>query len=286
MITGGNTTVYVSSLDEAIQFYTGCLGLTLTNRFGGHWATIHAGPSYWTTSGAVGAGLTIGLHPPSPRHPAPGTAGGVGFGLETYVPIEDVHGRLIDRGVRVDAEIVRFEAGNVFNLVDQDGLPTYVHEFPPNMLPESDLGAPADSDDSPVAGTIAGGHAIVYVSNMSAAVSFYTETLGMKLTYRFGDHWATVEAGRLLVAIHPKTPRTPEPGSKGSVMLGLTIAEPIERVVSRLTAGGVRITGPVIRAEGGNFVEIEDPSGNSIYLWEETRSETENAEARQVVSKA
>jgi predicted enzyme related to lactoylglutathione lyase len=56
--------------------------------------------------------------------------------------------------------------------------------------------------------------------------------------------------------------------------------------VSRLTAGGVRITGPVIRAEGGNFVEIEDPSGNSIYLWEEESRQPEKAETHHAVSNA
>ena len=42
---------------------------------------------------------------------------------------------------------------------------------------------------------ISGGNATVYVSNMDAAVRFYTEDLGLKLTNRFGDHWATIEAG-------------------------------------------------------------------------------------------
>src|SRR5688572_26153420 len=121
MITGGNATVYVSSFDEAIEFYAGRLGLRLSNRFGDHWATVETGPSYWTTGKEAGAGLTIGLHPPSARHPAPGTPGSVGFGFETYEPIEDGAARLTHRGVRVNAEIIRFEAGNVVAFTDQDG---------------------------------------------------------------------------------------------------------------------------------------------------------------------
>ena len=38
------------------------------------------------------------------------------------------------------------------------------------------------------------GNVTVYVSNMDRAVKFYSETLGLKLAYRFGDHWASVEA--------------------------------------------------------------------------------------------
>ena len=56
MISGGNATVYVSDMDTAVRFYTETLGLTLTNRFGNHWATLEAGPCYWTHGEA---GLTI-----------------------------------------------------------------------------------------------------------------------------------------------------------------------------------------------------------------------------------
>jgi catechol 2,3-dioxygenase-like lactoylglutathione lyase family enzyme len=267
MISGGNATVYVRDLDSAIDFYVSRLGLKLTNRFGQHWATVQTGPSYWTTREA-GAGLTIGLHPHSSKHAAPGTPGGVGFGLETYGPSEQVSARLAGHGVRVDPDIVRFEAGNVFNIADQDGLPTYVHEFPPFMLEGAGPSDEDRTDDGPFADTISGGHAIVYVSNMDASLRFYAETLGMKLTNRFGDHFATVEAGRLVLAIHPKTPRTPDPGTKGSVALGLTIDEPIERVVSRLSGRGVRITGAIVRTETNRFIEFEDPDGNLLYLAE------------------
>ena len=50
---------------------------------------------------------------------------------------------------------------------------------------------------------------------MDAAVRFYMETLGLKLTFRFEDKIAGVEAGRLVVALHPETPNTPDPGRKG-----------------------------------------------------------------------
>jgi predicted enzyme related to lactoylglutathione lyase len=36
---------------------------------------------------------------------------------------------------------------------------------------------------------IAGGLATVFVSDMDRAVRFYTETLALKLEYRFGNHW-------------------------------------------------------------------------------------------------
>lgn len=119
---------------------------------------------------------------------------------------------------------------------------------------------------------ISGGNATVYVSNMDAAVRFYSETLGMKLTNRFGDHWATVQAGRgLTIGLHPTSPDYPAPGTKGSVMLGLEIDEPIETAVARLTEKGVRFTGSIIKADPGAWASFLDLDGNPIYLWEVNR---------------
>lgn len=44
---------------------------------------------------------------------------------------------------------------------------------------------------------IEGGVATVFVRSMDEAVRFYTETLGLALLYRAGDHWAQVDAGRV-----------------------------------------------------------------------------------------
>jgi catechol 2,3-dioxygenase-like lactoylglutathione lyase family enzyme len=104
---------------------------------------------------------------------------------------------------------------------------------------------------------------------MDAAVRFYTQALGLTLTNRYGDTFATVEAcASFLIALHPQTPRTPPPGTKGAAMLGLQVDEPIDRVVSRLAGRGVRVTGETPTPQEENRVEIEDPDGNTIYLFE------------------
>lgn len=277
MISGGNATVYVANMDAAVRFYTATLGLTLTNRFGNHWATLEAAPCYYSESGA---GLTIGLHPASSAHATPGTAGGVGYGLETYEPAERVIARLQERGTRITGDIIRYEGGNCFRLVDLDGLATYVNEFPPDMVPHTDVGGQADTAKAPASESRFGGHAIVYVSNMDAGVRFYSDKLGLPLTNRYGDHFATVEAGNLVLAIHPKTPNTPDPGTKGSVSLGLQVDEPMERVVSRLTERGVRVTGESAPPDSGTRVEFEDEDGNPIYLWEPSAASSRAAASR------
>jgi predicted enzyme related to lactoylglutathione lyase len=116
---------------------------------------------------------------------------------------------------------------------------------------------------------ISSGNATVFVSNMDNSVRFYTEVLGLKLTNRFGDSWATVEAGKgLTIGLHPASPKYPAPGTKGAMMLGLEIDEPIAGMVARLGGKGVRIKGSIVQDDPGNFVHLEDPDGNEIYLWE------------------
>jgi catechol 2,3-dioxygenase-like lactoylglutathione lyase family enzyme len=116
---------------------------------------------------------------------------------------------------------------------------------------------------------ISGGNATIFVSNMDAAVKFYTDVLGLKLTNRFGDAWATIDAGKgLTIGLHPASPKYPAPGTKGSMMLGLEIDEPIETVVARLNERGVRFGGSIVDDEAGKFAQLEDPDGNEMYLWE------------------
>jgi predicted enzyme related to lactoylglutathione lyase len=119
---------------------------------------------------------------------------------------------------------------------------------------------------------ITGGNATIIVANMDNSIRFYTQVLGLKLTNRFGNDWATVSAGEgLTIGIHPASPKYPQPGTKGAIILGLDIDVPIEMAVSRLADHGVAVKGSIVRSEPGNFVSLEDPDGHEIYLWEKVR---------------
>jgi predicted enzyme related to lactoylglutathione lyase len=116
---------------------------------------------------------------------------------------------------------------------------------------------------------ITGGNATVFVSNMDRAVQFYTGVLGLKLTNRFGDQWATVDAGKgLTIGLHPASAKYPAPGTKGGIVLGMEIEGAIDQVVASLGKKGVQFKDTVIKSEAGNFIHLEDPDGNVIYLWE------------------
>jgi catechol 2,3-dioxygenase-like lactoylglutathione lyase family enzyme len=116
---------------------------------------------------------------------------------------------------------------------------------------------------------ISGGNATVFVSNMDKAVHFYIEVLGLRLAERYGDAWATVDAGRgFTIGLHPASPKYPAPGTKGGVVIGLEVQQPLESVVQQLKDKGARFTGEIMREQAGNFVHLEDADGTPIYLWE------------------
>ena len=115
---------------------------------------------------------------------------------------------------------------------------------------------------------IRGGNVTVYVSDMGAAVRFYTEVLGLQLKERFGDHWASVDAGNgLVIGLHPATPEAGA-GLAGSIAIGFEATEPIAEVVDRLKARGITFRGGIVRDKAGQFAFFGDADGNPCYLYQ------------------
>jgi catechol 2,3-dioxygenase-like lactoylglutathione lyase family enzyme len=125
------------------------------------------------------------------------------------------------------------------------------------------------------------GNVTVYVSDMDRAVRFYTEILGLRLAYRFGNHWAAVEVGRgLTIGLHPESADMPA-GRKGSMAIGLELGgTAIEEAMSRLEAKGVRFHGDVIDSKGGKFVSFNDPDGHLIYLAQMDQAHVDQGEGK------
>jgi len=109
----------------------------------------------------------------------------------------------------------------------------------------------------------------------------------LKLAYRFGDHWASIEAGTgLTIGLHPASSEM-SAGRKGSMAIGLQLKGSISDAVSALKAKGVRFQGEVINeGKAGSFIGFEDPDGNQLYLAEVNWSHVEKGEGKYEPAKA
>lgn len=108
----------------------------------------------------------------------------------------------------------------------------------------------------------------IFVSNMDRAVRFYTDVLGMKLVYRFGDDWATLKTtDGMTVGLHPASKESPA-GRKGSITIGFEVSEPIQKAVAAMKEKGVKFVGPIVDDKEVKAAYFEDPEGNEMYFVE------------------
>lgn len=111
------------------------------------------------------------------------------------------------------------------------------------------------------------GNVTVFVADMDRAVRFYTETLGLKLAYRFGNEWASVEAGKgLTIGLHPASAQSPK--GRGGMCIGLELTGSLDDAMRRLEAKGVRFGTVASEDKAGKFAHFEDPDGNLLYIAE------------------
>jgi predicted enzyme related to lactoylglutathione lyase len=108
----------------------------------------------------------------------------------------------------------------------------------------------------------------IFVANMDRAVKFYTEVLGCKMTYRFGNDWAQLHSDDgATIGLHPASSQNPA-GIKGSIQLGIQVDKSIHKVVEEMKAKGVQFVGPVVDDTQLLVANFQDPDGNPFYLAE------------------
>ena len=112
----------------------------------------------------------------------------------------------------------------------------------------------------------------MFVSDMDRAVAFYTEVLGLRLAFRAGDHWASIDAGAgTQIGLHPASPgASPRAPGPDAMSVGLNVTEPIETVIAALSARGVEF-GDVTSDGMLKIAHFADPDGNALYLCEQPK---------------
>ena len=112
------------------------------------------------------------------------------------------------------------------------------------------------------------------VSDVEAAIAFYTRQFGFTLISSAAPAFAEVTRGDLrLLLSGPSSSagrpmpdgRRPEPGGWNRIHF---LVDDIAAEVRRLRAAGVRFRNDVIKGPGGSQVLLEDPSGNPIELFQ------------------
>jgi catechol 2,3-dioxygenase-like lactoylglutathione lyase family enzyme len=115
------------------------------------------------------------------------------------------------------------------------------------------------------------------VSDVDAAVAFYTTLLDFELIEQYGPAMAIVRrdgltlwlAGPQSSAARPMPDgRQPEPGGWNRFVIEV---DDLAKTSERLRAAGVPLRNEIVTGPGGKQVLIEDPSGNPIELFQPLR---------------
>jgi len=101
------------------------------------------------------------------------------------------------------------------------------------------------------------------VADLSRAVDFYQDILGLPLKYRFADY-AGFDVGGVELGL--KTWGELEPPRKGEPVVNFLVDD-VDRACQELSARGVKFTkGPEDTPWGGRIALFEDPDGNTLQL--------------------
>ena len=80
--------------------------------------------------------------------------------------------------------------------------------------------------------------ATVRVSDLSRAIRFYVDQLGLTLKEHYGDRWAAVQAPGLTIGLHPAGAADPPAVPSGGMSIGFQV-EQLEAVMATLQERGV-----------------------------------------------
>lgn len=113
------------------------------------------------------------------------------------------------------------------------------------------------------------------VSDVDAALPFYTEALGFTVDMHPAPGFAALSRGELRLLLNQPgaggagqaMPTGEEPGPGGWNRFQVEVDD-IEAVVERLREGGARFRNEIVTGNGGRQVLVEDPSGNPVEIFQ------------------
>lgn len=112
------------------------------------------------------------------------------------------------------------------------------------------------------------------VSDVDRAIAFYTQHLGFKLEQKVGAAFASISRGDLTLLLsgpqssgHLPLPegRRQEPGGWNRIVLNV---DDLASRVATLRQAGLHFRSDVVTGPGGKQIQLEDPDGNPVELFE------------------
>jgi len=113
------------------------------------------------------------------------------------------------------------------------------------------------------------------VSDVDAAIPFYTDMLGFKLEMHPAPGFASLSRGDLQLLLNRPgaggagqampAGQQPAPGGWNRIQIEI---ENLEATVAKLKSAGARFRNEIVTGNGGKQILIEDPSGNPIELFQ------------------
>ena len=126
-------------------------------------------------------------------------------------------------------------------------------------------------------------HGVRYqVKDVARAVAFYTGHLGFKLEHQQLPAFASVSLGEYMLLLSGPGAsgsrpmpggQSQEPGGWNRVVLRVT---DLPALIDALTKDGVRLRNQMEVGPGGRQIQIEDPDGNPIELFEAAQQTKQN----------
>jgi catechol 2,3-dioxygenase-like lactoylglutathione lyase family enzyme len=113
------------------------------------------------------------------------------------------------------------------------------------------------------------------VSDVDAAISFYSAMLGFKLGVHPAPGFASLSRGDLQLLLN-----RPGAGGAGQAMLDRQLPSPggwnriqievddLEATVEKMSRAGARFRNDIVTGNGGKQILVEDPSGNPVELFQ------------------
>ena len=118
-------------------------------------------------------------------------------------------------------------------------------------------------------------HVAGRVTDVDAAIAFYTERLGFTVDLHPAPGFARLSRGDLRLLLNrpgaggagqaTSDARTPEPGGWNRIQLEV---DDLERTVRQLKDAGCRFRTDIVMGNGGKQALVDDPSGNAVELFE------------------